>query len=265
MGGSNDEAPAIPGRATIELSSWIFVLASLSLLAEFVLLYLGAAQPLYYKAEPKVSWATARRVSILGVLEAVCWFVGFGLLIDWIVFHTFDVFGKSRSALTGAILKLIASAFFCVQPASQLGDPRNEFLVVGLGVPWSNFVGICLFHSGNCVDAWRMAGLFDSAAPTAHGNWPAIGTWIYTCATSLLLGADALAYFAPAPYNPPSTPAVSSSQLKLICPLQIAGASLLAIASVLYVAWARGGGRASAPPRLDRTLLADESDLAPIA
>ena len=44
--------------------------ASLLLLTEFVLLYLNAAQPLYYGKAAKVTWATPHLVSIFGVLEA---------------------------------------------------------------------------------------------------------------------------------------------------------------------------------------------------
>ena len=33
------------------------------------------------------------------------------------------------------------------------------------GVPWSNFVGILFFHTGNCIDAVGMAPLFDTAKP----------------------------------------------------------------------------------------------------
>ena len=70
MGGSDDGVPEIPGRATILASSWTFVAASLLLLTEFVLLYLNAAQPLYYGKAAKVTWATPHLVSIFGVLEA---------------------------------------------------------------------------------------------------------------------------------------------------------------------------------------------------
>ena len=43
-------------------------------------------------------------------------FLGFVLLIDWLVFSTFPVWGFNRRALTGAIIKLIAACFFNVQP-----------------------------------------------------------------------------------------------------------------------------------------------------
>ena len=151
-----EELPEIPGRDTILFSSWVFVAASLLLLAEFVLIYLGAAQELYYESEAKVAWATPHVVSILGVLEAVGWALGFVALIDWLVWHAFDAWGKSRGALWAAVLKLVASVFFCIQPASQLGDPKSAVLVKGLGCAWSNFAGICFFHAGNVADALRV-------------------------------------------------------------------------------------------------------------
>ena len=45
-------------------------------------------------------------------------FVGFALLIEWLVFRSFAAYGPSRRALVGATLKLIASVLFCVQPFS---------------------------------------------------------------------------------------------------------------------------------------------------
>ena len=45
-------------------------------------------------------------------------FVGFALLIEWLVFRSFAAYGPSRRALVGATLKLIAAVLFCVQPFS---------------------------------------------------------------------------------------------------------------------------------------------------
>ena len=51
-------------------------------------------------------------------------FVGFALLIEWLVFRSFAAYGPSRRALVGATLKLIASVLFCVQPFS--GECRSD-------------------------------------------------------------------------------------------------------------------------------------------
>lgn len=182
----------IPGRQTILLSSWLFIVASFLLLTEFVLIYLNAGQKLYYDGSPPlVSWATPHIVSIFGVLEAIGWAIGFLLLIEWLVWYAFDAWGKDRVALWAAMLKLLASAFFCIQPASQLGDPNSTMLVPGLGVPWSNFVGICLFHSGNLMDSMRMP--LERTALLSWGNMPTLGMYVYVSATWLLVVADALA------------------------------------------------------------------------
>ena len=248
-----EELPEIPGRDTILFSSWVFVAASLLLLAEFVLIYLGAAQELYYESEAKVAWATPHVVSILGVLEAVGWALGFVALIDWLVWHAFDAWGKDRGALWAAALKLVASVFFCVQPASQPGDPRSAVLVKGLGCAWSNFAGICFFHAGNVADALRVP-LPDGLA---HANWPSLGMYVYVSATWLLVAADALAYFdfKGSPYGAPAAPKIGRRQLELICPLQMAGASLLAVGSLIYVAWARRGRAPAAAGDRDAPLL----------
>ena len=57
--------------------------------------------------------------------------------------------------MLGSILQ---SCFFNVQPASGLLEDKS------LGVAWSNFVGICLFHSGNLVNTYDMRNMFNSAS-----------------------------------------------------------------------------------------------------
>ena len=63
----------------------------------------------------------------LGVLEAVGWFVGFALLIDWFVSYIFPVAGVNRRALAGATIKLIASVLFLLQPFIGLVNPKYGF------------------------------------------------------------------------------------------------------------------------------------------
>ena len=163
------------------------------------------------------------------------WFVGFVLLIDWIVFETFPVWGPSRRPLIGATLKLIASVFFNVQPFSWLVD--SDYGEQGLGVPWTNFIGIVFFHTGNCIDAIGMAPMFDMNGPfLSHGNLPVLGIFSYCLATWFLVIADGIAYFAtPAPWGPNTHVSVNVS---LICPGQIIGSTLLLIGSLFYTYWA---------------------------
>ena len=102
---------AIPGRLKILTASWIFIAASVFLIAEFVLVGYGPRDT-----------ETAQLEGVLGALSCVGWFAGFAVLIDWIVFDTFTVWGFSRRALCGATLKLIAAVIFNIQPWSLLLD-----------------------------------------------------------------------------------------------------------------------------------------------
>ena len=161
----------IPGRRTILLSSLVFCLASILLLLEFVGLTLHA-------------WSVDT-INAIGAASCVCWFIGFALLIDWIVFSTFPAWGPSRRALGGATLKLIASVLFCIQPLSGLARPHAEPLEV-VTLSKFNFVGIVFFHVGNCIDAVGMAPLLDRTRLLSHTNAPIYGMVTYCAATWLL-------------------------------------------------------------------------------
>jgi len=215
--------PDIPGRVKVLASSWVFIVASIFLLAEFILIH---------HADPSIP-AVASLIDWFGLLEGIGWILGFSLLIDWIVFSTFPVWGFSRRALLGATLKLIASAFFTVQPWGHLTSPG--YGMPTLGPSWSNFVGICFFHLGNCIDAVGMFALFDSSQPFAHGNWPVLGMWVYCAATWFLITADAIFWLSlPVPYGPAL---VAPSDF--VGPGQVIGATLLLVGSVIYTAWAQ--------------------------
>jgi len=213
--------PYVPGRTVILTSSCVFVLASVLLLIEFILINASA---------------DATLINVFGALEGVGWVAGFALLIDWQVSYLFPLIGVSRRALLGAILKFVAAIFFNVQPFSWLvaGDSSSCSLT-GVGVPWSNFVGICFFHSGNTIDALGMAaGLRE---PFKHENLPAVGMWIFWAATWLLIVADTLVWVGtPDPMGPGLETGVSMTGV--ISPLQITGATLLGVGSVLYAYWA---------------------------
>ena len=208
----------------------------------------------YSAASCHAGWASGHLVDWSGGISCVGWFVGFTILIDWIVFDTFDAWGPSRRALTGATLKLIASAFFCVEPFSDMAGylnsvPKSATETYGpaFGVPWSNFVGILFFHVGNCIDAVGMLPLFNKAAPCSGANWPVIGNQIFMLATWLLAIAGGIAYAqTPFPWGPVGS--VSKGAAAFVAPAQIIGAALLFVGSVLYTAWAALVGREKAAP-----------------
>jgi hypothetical protein len=188
-----------------------------------------------------------------------------------LVFHIFPAYGASRRALAGATLKLIASAFFLVQPLAGLIAPTYGAAGGAIGVPWSNFVGILFFHGGNCIDAVGMLGSFDVTQPLAWANWPVWGMWVYMSATWLLVRARngcvracprgvrtlprvdrsrrpcvaaPLQVFAngiffltlESPWGPGANLGDAPSSVEA---LQYGGASLLLIGSVIYTAWAQ--------------------------
>lgn len=227
---------SIPGRATVLASSIFFDIASVLLIFDFLTFH-------------KYITATTKTNDTLGIGQGIGWFLGFVLLIDWIVFDTFPVYGPSRRALVGATLKLIASVFFCIQPFSEYAHYRD------FGVPWANFVGIIFFHTGNVIDAIGMAGLFNCKVVLSAANLPVCGMQVYMVATWVLVVAGVLQYAAIPPPNGPGAK-LSAQATDFIPPAQVAGAVLLLIGSLIYTGWAAFVGRerrARADPLLDIT------------
>ena len=198
----------VPGRKVVLASSVTFIIASLFLMAEFIAIKCGVFSIVNY----------------LGAASCVSWVTGFVMLINWIVFSTFPVWGFDKRALTGATVKLIAACFFNVQPWSWIIAPG--YGVPGIGVPWSNFVGAWMFHAGNTIDAVGMAPMFDKTAPFSLANWPVLGMWVLTAASTFLSVAGTVSFF--------NTPA---SLLELVVPSQIFGSFLLLVGSVMYTYW----------------------------
>lgn len=206
----------IPGRSVVLASSVTFIVASLLLVAEFAAIYCGAFSIVNY----------------LGAASSVGWVVGFVLLINWIVFSTFSVWGFDKRALTGAIIKLVAATFFNIQPWSWIIAPG--YGVPGIGVPWSNFVGAWMFHVGNTIDAVGMAAMYDRSTPFALANWPVLGMWVLTAASTCLSIAGTISFF-----NIPVG-------LQYVVPSQIFGAVLLFVGSVMYTYWSVVFGKQAA-------------------
>jgi len=244
----------VPGRTKILVSSVIFCVASVLLLLQFLALHCAT----YASADSCAKWASGHLIDWSGAISCVGWFAGFAMLIDWIVFDTFSAWGPSRRALIGATLKLIASAFFCVEPFSDIAGYLDSvpmpvpnataaaaatlYYPAAFGVPWSNFVGILFFHTGNVVDAIGMAPLFNCASPFSGANLPVYGMMTYMTATWLLAVAGGIAYAAtPSPWGPDGD--LSKGALDFVAPGQIIGAALLLLGSVLYTGWAACVGR----------------------
>jgi len=217
-GGINDfdaAAPGIPARKLQWLIAWIFIAASVCLTTEFILIHVALTSddfPDATKSSPR--WAL---INWLGSLEAILWFQGFVLLIYWLVYEI--PFGFQGTM--AAVLKLIAAVFFNVQPASAIFEANDN------GKSVYNFVGICLFHSGNMLSTWDMRAGFDKSRPFSHANLPIIGMWVYTLATTLLVTADGLVQFKVD---------IDSNYIPFA---QITGASLLGVGSIIYAYWSR--------------------------
>ena len=231
---------ALPGRNTVLWSSIVFTAASILLLLQFTTLHYNWP----FGGGP-ISSAWAHEVDVLGALSCIGWFVGFSLLIDWIVFDTFPVWGASRRALIGATLKLIASAFFCVEPFSDLTGYLQSVKVIG-GVPWSNFVGILFFHCGNVIDAVGMFPMINWSDLFSLGNTPPIAMIVYMSATWFLVFANGIAYLStPAPGGPEVNVGSASN---FVAPGHVTGACLLTVGSLMYTAWSYVLGRHSVEP-----------------
>lgn len=90
----------------------------------------------------------------------------------------------------------VKSCFFNVQPASGLLEEED------LGVHWSNFVGICLFHSGNLVSTYDMRNMFNSnrmlracQSSSAYLALPSIGPVVHCSVVKQCVGAMITVWF----------------------------------------------------------------------
>mmetsp|Transcript_32653 Transcript_32653/g.85502 ORF Transcript_32653/g.85502 Transcript_32653/m.85502 type:complete len:229 (+) Transcript_32653:70-756(+) len=206
LGGDVARDPsAIPGRQCMWLLSWVFIFASIFLTTEFCLLH--STNP-----------PTNELINFFGTLEGILWLQGFILLLYWSFYEVpIDPLG-----CFGTFLKFMASWFFNVQPASGL-------IKEDIGVPWTNFAGICLFHSGNMISCVAMHGMLDKKNFWAEGNLPVQGMWVYTLATTLLITADGLDFYEVDSWD------------EYIKYGQIIGAILLGVGSIIFAYWARPG------------------------
>ena len=106
--------------------------------------------------------------------------------------------------------------------------------VPGIGVPWSNFVGAWIFHAGNTIDSIGMASMFDRSAPFSLANWPTVGMWVLTAASTFLSIAGTVSLF-----NAPA------NLLRYVLPAQMFGSFLLLVGSVMYTYWSFAFGKSA--------------------
>jgi hypothetical protein len=216
-------AQKVPHQAQQIVISWIFILASITLFLDFVSL------------QCLVRGDTSTFVLLnnwFGTVSCVNWFLGFVVLVHWL-----KRIGAPQLGLTGAVLKLVASVFFNLQPMTG-----SAGIAGGAGWWWSNLVGILFFHIGNlvsCIDfrLHRPPGADPSKGLLYHGNLPITGMWIYQLATWLLVCSNLLACNWGGAV--PSAPWVATDHgVVMVC--QYAGALLLLLGSVFFCVWCNG-------------------------
>jgi hypothetical protein len=201
--GDEGGAPGIPNRLSMLNLSWVFLFAAITLTAGFVMVNVSAPPSREF-------------VNGTFLVSCVAWLYGFSLLVQW----TWALPGaRDWASLSAAACKWIASVLFCLQPATALWQS-------GWGFDWSNLVGICFFHLGNCISVLAMRKLFAYGQPLSFGNLPVFGMWCYFAATTQLVIANTLFY------------AQIGVGTSWFAALQIGGGCWLVFGSVLYILWA---------------------------
>jgi hypothetical protein len=117
----------------------------------------------------------------MGMASCIFWLLGFILLTHW---HVYSIADKSSLGFLGCLLKLAAAVFFNLQPLTALWyetdvasmpSAANSSAGSGAAAPagldyenvapgdaymfmtgWSDFLGICLFHTGNMFSVFHM-------------------------------------------------------------------------------------------------------------
>lgn len=224
-------AKMIPFRMQQVLISWIFIVASAGLLLDFLSLQVLLRNP------PMNPGYFAELCDWFGVLNCVLWLLGFIILVHWL-----QSVGATRLAILAALLKVVASALFNIQPMTgTMNDPSLSGGVSrggGAGTWWSNAAGITFFHCGNvlsCLD-FRLhppPGSSKTESWLYHGNLPITGMWLYQLSTWALVGAN---YLSAGPNGDP-TASLMPTTSTTVYTLQVVGAVGLLIGSVVYGIW----------------------------
>lgn len=218
----------IPFRLQQVLISYIFIIASIALLLDF-----AALQSLVRNiAFEGMTTRFDKLCNWFGVISCVNWFAGFALLAHWL-----HGVGATRMGLLGCYMKLVASVFFNLQPAT--GTMNDPMLGGSAGLWWSNLTGILFFHGGNlvsCLDFYLHTppGASKESGWLHHGNLPVTGMWVYQAATWFLVASNFLACTFDGAYTwAPLLPIASSPVF--VC--QFMGGFLLLAGSLVYGFW----------------------------
>eukprot|EP00405_Crypthecodinium_cohnii_P044104 CAMPEP_0206585000 /NCGR_PEP_ID=MMETSP0325_2-20121206/36131_1 /ASSEMBLY_ACC=CAM_ASM_000347 /TAXON_ID=2866 /ORGANISM="Crypthecodinium cohnii, Strain Seligo" /LENGTH=338 /DNA_ID=CAMNT_0054092413 /DNA_START=43 /DNA_END=1056 /DNA_ORIENTATION=- len=209
------QASYVPHRMEQVLISWIFIVASATLLLDF-----GALQALV-REKPGHFEAFAELCNWFGVISCYSWFIGFVFLAHWL-----GCVGAGPISKAGCYFKLVAAFFFNLQPAT--GTMNDPLLGGPAGLWWTNVTGIVLFHIGNCLscfDFWLYCtpGGDKKQGWFFYGNLPITGMWCYQMATWALVAGNVLAC------TPPGGESIMFVGHPLVFTLQMVGGSLLLI------------------------------------
>jgi len=217
-------AKQVPHQSQQVLISWLFIFASITLFLDFAALQAlvaaltGGSAPSYFASLG--NW--------FGVSSCVMWLIGFAILVHWL-----KRIGATPMGILGAVLKLVASVFFNLQPMTGTAQTRD-----GAGIWWSNLVGIILFHSGNLVSCLDFFLHTPPGADTKkgffyHGNLPITGMWIYQVATWFLVVGNLISCAWDG--DDDKQWAKTNDTSVIVC--QYVGSLLLLVGSLVYGAW----------------------------
>jgi hypothetical protein len=193
---------------TYDVANKVFVVASATLLFAFSLLQAPALLHSKYKT------AFAGFITVIFLISASSWLFGFGIVAH---LQLQDPTTKV-DVLIPTFLRLLASVFFTFGPTTSL-------LTVNFlnGIPWSDYVGTVIFHAANTIG---LGASLLSLAPKQKPDQLTVATMFFTVATALLLSAG---------HNVFDVNGNSKKYPKLTGGLQIAGAALLLIGSVIML------------------------------
>lgn len=137
------KAAGLPGLDQQVLISWVFIQASVFLLAGFIFLQWGIQYPDSYFAQ----WPNVGNMTFM--VSCIGWFFGFVLLMHWTVYAIGDT---SSAGFFGTLLKLVAAVFFNMQPISAMWQEDAAGIMaasqskfepgLSFGLDWTNFCGI---------------------------------------------------------------------------------------------------------------------------
>mmetsp|Transcript_75991 Transcript_75991/g.163074 ORF Transcript_75991/g.163074 Transcript_75991/m.163074 type:complete len:262 (+) Transcript_75991:59-844(+) len=229
-----EEHPAknIPHRMQQVLLNWIFVVASVCLILDFLSLQ-DLLRP------DKGSEQFAELCNWFGVVSCIGWLLGFILLTHW-----FQTVGVPKLTLLTGYIRIVASILFNLQPLTgTMNDPAmggGFSRGGGAGIWWSNLAGILFFHAGNflaCVSQqlYPAPGYEKAKGWFFHGNLVYTANWVLQGATWLLVASNLMACHwgnGAASWVPTTDPVV------FVC--QVGGATSLLIGSLIYLEWCNG-------------------------